>query len=210
LSAKGTRGHSQIKHVPQPSCPAPSRRSSVDLTSIYTLLARRWHDCPAPLTVRCQTPGIAHKMDARQGDDCCQLLQDLQRRQCETGCTVRPRFCERVNEISVGIFLKTLKRHSTSCRVPNQALSLVTPMRRHMGVGVERKPAQTGTAGSRPCGAFPAGAQVQRFIGSHFGLEQERHRVGSETHNPPRKDPHIQNAYRRNAQHRHRGGGKTR
>jgi len=196
--------------MPQQSRPAPSRRSSVDLTSISTLLARRWHDCPAPLTVRCQTPGITHKMDARHGDDGCQLLQEFQRQQCDTDCTVRPRFCERVPEVSVGIFRKTLKRHSTSCRVPHQALSLVTPMRWHLGVDVERKPAQTGTTGSRQCGAFPAGARVQRFPGSHFGLEQERHRVFGETHNPPRKDPHIQNAYRRNSQHRHRGGGKTR
>src|SRR5712664_1986069 len=47
------------------------------------------------------------------------------------------------------------------------SLSLCTPMRWHLFVDVERKPAQTCTVWSRQCGAFPAGARVQRFPGSH-------------------------------------------
>src|SRR5882672_10020706 len=34
-------------------------------------------------------------------------------------------------------------------------------MRWHLSVGVERKPAQTGTAGSRQCGAFPFRAKAR-------------------------------------------------
>jgi hypothetical protein len=37
----------------------------------------------------------------------------------------------------MGIFPKTLQRYGTPCRVSNQALQLVTPMRWHLGVGVE-------------------------------------------------------------------------
>jgi hypothetical protein len=36
----------------------------------------------------------------------------------------------------MGIFRKTLQRHSASYRVPQQALQLITPMRWHLGVGV--------------------------------------------------------------------------
>jgi hypothetical protein len=36
---------------------------------IYTLLARRWDNRPAQLTVRRQTPHIAHQLDARQGHE---------------------------------------------------------------------------------------------------------------------------------------------
>ena len=48
----------------------------------------------------------------------------------------------------MGIFRKTLQRHGVSCRVPHQAFQLVTPVRWYMGVGVQRKPTQTGTARS--------------------------------------------------------------
>jgi hypothetical protein len=54
----------------------------------------------------------------------------------------------------MGIFRKTLKRHSASRRIPQQAFQLVTPMRWDLGVGMERKPVDTGTAGARQCGVF--------------------------------------------------------
>ena len=57
--------------------------------------------------------------------------------------------------ISLGSFFKTLQRHGAPCRVPQQALQLITPVRWHLGVGVQRKPVDTGTAGARECGAFP-------------------------------------------------------
>ena len=49
----------------------------------------------------------------------------------------------------MGIFLKTLKRHSASRRVPQQAFQLVTLVRWDLGVRMERKPVDTGTAGAR-------------------------------------------------------------
>ena len=55
----------------------------------------------------------------------------------------------------MGIFLKTLKRHRTPGRIADPAFQLVTPMRWDLGVGVERKPVDTDTAGSRQCGVFP-------------------------------------------------------
>jgi len=105
--------------------------------------------------MRRQTAGIADEVGTRQGHDCGQLLQEFQRRQFNAGRAVRPRFCERVHEIPSGIFLKTLKRHGASCGVPNQALQLVAPVRWDLGVGVERKPVDTGTAGSCEFGTFP-------------------------------------------------------
>jgi hypothetical protein len=55
----------------------------------------------------------------------------------------------------MGIFRKTLKRHSASRRVPQQAFQLVTPMRWDLGVRMERTPVDTGTAGARQGGVFP-------------------------------------------------------
>jgi hypothetical protein len=55
----------------------------------------------------------------------------------------------------MGIFRQPLQRHGASCRVPQQALQLITPIRWHLGVGVQRKAVDTGTAGSRQCRGFP-------------------------------------------------------
>jgi hypothetical protein len=122
---------------------------------IYTLLARRRDNRPAQLTMRRQTPRIAHQMDARQGHECGQLLQEFQRRECDASGAVRPRLGERVHEVPMGIFRKTLQRHGASCRVPNQAFQLVSAMRWYLRVGVQRKPMDTGTARTRKCGEFP-------------------------------------------------------
>src|SRR5712692_4034031 len=64
--------------------------------------------------------------------------------------------------------------------------------------------------GGKPSNLSIAGARVQRFSSSHVRREEERHRMGRETHHTPREDPHVQNPQRRNAQHCHRRGGKTR
>ena len=55
----------------------------------------------------------------------------------------------------MGSFLQTLQRHGASRCVPHQAFQLVPSMCWHLGVGVQRKPVNTGTAGARECGAFP-------------------------------------------------------
>ena len=54
----------------------------------------------------------------------------------------------------MGIFLKTFKRHSASACIPKQAFQLITPMRWNLGVGVEGKTVDTGTAGTRQFGVF--------------------------------------------------------
>ena len=51
--------------------------------------------------------------------------------------------------------VETIERYGASYSVPNQALQLVTPVRWDVGVGVQRKPMDTGTAGTCECGAFP-------------------------------------------------------
>jgi hypothetical protein len=48
--------------------------------------------------------GIAHQMDARQGDKRGQLLQEFQRRESDAGGAVRPRLGEGVHEVPMGIF----------------------------------------------------------------------------------------------------------
>src|SRR5207249_5159241 len=84
-----------------------------------------------------------------------QLLQQFQRRECDAGRPVRPGFRKAIDELAIGSFFKTLQRHGAPCCVPQQALQLITPVRWHLGVGVQRKPVDTGTAGARQCGAFP-------------------------------------------------------
>jgi hypothetical protein len=51
--------------------------------------------------------------------------------------------------------VETFERYGASCSVPNQALQLVTPVCWDVGVGVQRKPMDTGTAGACECGVFP-------------------------------------------------------
>ena len=55
----------------------------------------------------------------------------------------------------MGTFRKTLKRHRTPGRIAQQALKLIPPMGWDLGVRMERKPVDTGTAGARECGMFP-------------------------------------------------------
>jgi len=55
----------------------------------------------------------------------------------------------------MGIFLEALQRHGTSGRRAAQSLQLIAPMRRDLGVGVEGKPVDAGTAGAHERGMFP-------------------------------------------------------
>ena len=72
----------------------------------------------------------------------------------------------------MGLFRETLQRHGASRRVPHQAFQLVTPMRWDLGVRMERKPVDTGTAGARQCGEFSfitkARANPSNFLSGPF------------------------------------------
>ena len=54
------------------------------------------------------------------------------------------------------LLFKTLQRHGTAGRIADQALQLVPPMGWHLGVGVQRKPVDTGTAGACEWGRSPS------------------------------------------------------
>src|SRR4029434_1083242 len=69
--------HLQGKDALQQPCPTPARRRWLRLLLVYPLLARRGDDRPSQMTVRRQTPTIAHQVDARQGHECRQLLQEF-------------------------------------------------------------------------------------------------------------------------------------
>ncbi len=155
LTAKWTSGHSQRQHPLQQPRPAPVRRGVAGLRLFYALLAWRRRDRPTPQTVRRQTAPIADQVDPRQRHERHQFLEQCQRRPCEAGRAVRPRLGERGDEVPTGIFVETIERYGASYSVPNQALQLVTPVRWDVGVGVQRKPMDTGTAGTCECGAFP-------------------------------------------------------
>ena len=60
----------------------------------------------------------------------------------------------------MGILCKPLKRHRTSGCIADQALQLVTPMGGNLGVGVQGKAVDTGTAGACQRGAFPCVAKA--------------------------------------------------
>jgi len=72
----------------------------------------------------------------------------------------------------MSIFRKTLQRHGASRHVPQQAFQLVTPRRWDLGVRMERKPVDTGTAGARQCGEFScitkARANPSNFLSGSF------------------------------------------
>jgi hypothetical protein len=56
---------------------------------------------------------------------------------------------EGVEEITVGICLQALQRHSTAGRIiADQAFQLVTAMGGDRDIGVQRKPMHAGTAGA--------------------------------------------------------------
>jgi hypothetical protein len=116
--------------------------------------------------VRRQAAPIAHQADPRQGHQGCQLLQEFQRRQCDTRRPIRPRVGESVDEIASGVLLQALQCHRASGRRADQSFQLVEAMRGNLGVRGEGKPVDTGTARphqgrvltliAKPCANAPA------------------------------------------------------
>ena len=56
-----------------------------------------------------------------------------------------------VDEIAVGVLGQALQGHRAAGGIPDQALQLVAPMGRDLGVGVEGKPVDASTAGTGEC-----------------------------------------------------------
>ena len=75
-SAKGTGGHIQGKHASQERGPAPGKGFRLRRLPVHALLARRRDNRLSKLAVWRQTPSIVDGVDARQGDDRRQLLQN--------------------------------------------------------------------------------------------------------------------------------------
>ena len=55
---------------------------------------------------------------------------------------------EGVDKIAVGVLRQALQRHGTAGGIADQALQLIAPVRRDLGVGVQGKPMYAGTAGT--------------------------------------------------------------
>ena len=56
---------------------------------------------------------------------------------------------EGIDEIAVGVFLKALQRHGPAGGIADELFQLIAPVRGNSGVGVQRKPVDTGTARTR-------------------------------------------------------------
>src|SRR2546428_13726946 len=56
---------------------------------------------------------------------------------------------EGVDKIAVGVVLQALQGHGAAGGIADEALQLIAPMRRDLGVRMERNPVDTGTAGAR-------------------------------------------------------------
>ncbi len=86
----GTACHIQCKDALQQSCPAPARRPGVRLLLVHALLAWRGDDRTAQAAVRRSTAAIAYQMDAWQGHQGRQLLQEFHRCESNPRGPVRP------------------------------------------------------------------------------------------------------------------------
>jgi hypothetical protein len=123
----GAARHIERKHVLQQSCPAPAGRYRTVLLFLYALLARCGDNRPTQVAVRCQTATIAHQVDARQGHQGHQLLQEFHRRESNPRGAIGPRMGEGIDEIAVGIFLETLQGHRAAGSITDQACQLIAP-----------------------------------------------------------------------------------
>ena len=101
---------------------------------------------PPQMTVRRQTAAIAYQVDARQGHERRQVLQEFHWRESNARGAIRPRVGEGVDEIAIGSFLEALQRHGPAGRIADELFQLIAPMRRNRRVGVQRKAVHTGTA----------------------------------------------------------------
>ena len=67
---------------------------------------------------------------------------------------------EGVDKIAVGVLGQALQGHGAAGGIPDQALQLVAPMGGDLGVGVERKALDAGTAGTGERGRLALGAKA--------------------------------------------------
>jgi hypothetical protein len=146
--APGAARPIQRKDALEQPRPAPARRSRVGLLLVYTLLAWRRDDGAAQVAVGRQTAAIAHQVDARQGHERRQLLQEFHWGEPHARGAVRPRVDEGVEEIAVGVLRQALQRHGTSSSIADQALQLISLVRGDLGIRVQGKPVDAGTAGT--------------------------------------------------------------
>jgi hypothetical protein len=182
--AKGTGGHSQVKHAPQQSCPAPVRCPRVGLMPIHTLLARCRRDRAAQTAVWRQTASIPHEMDAWQHYQRRQILQEFQRQEGNASRPVRPWFCERVHEAPMGSFLQTFQCHGASRRVPNQAFWR-WGLLGYAPVDTGAKIPPTSLPGALACASFPAAPIPSGYRdqwGKHASDTKGRYREGCRCH----------------------------
>ena len=100
-------------------------------------------------------------MDAWQGHERRQLLYEFQRREPNPRGAIGPRVREGVDEIAVGVLCETLQRHGTAGRIPDEPLQLIPPMGGDLGVGVQRKAMDAGTAGTGERGRLALGAKAR-------------------------------------------------
>src|SRR3989454_2912555 len=78
-SAKGTRDHLQAKDAAQQPGPRPVWGARLRFLPVQPRLAQCRTDHPTQVAVRREAAPIAHEMDARQGHERGQLLQDKPR-----------------------------------------------------------------------------------------------------------------------------------
>src|SRR5882724_4240970 len=114
--------HIQRKHALQQPRPTPARRSRVGLLLVHPLPAGRGDDRPPQMTVRRQTAAIAHQVDARQGYERRQLLQEFHWRESNARGAIRPWVGEGVDKNAMGVLLQTLQGHGTASGIADQAL----------------------------------------------------------------------------------------
>ncbi len=107
---------------------------------LHSLLARRGNDGALQLTMGRQTATITHQVHPRQQHERRQLLQELQRRECDPSGAVGPRLGEGVDKIAVCFFREALKRHGASGGIAQQAFQLISALRWDVGMRMERKP----------------------------------------------------------------------
>src|SRR5262249_39940919 len=141
--------------------PRPVRGARGRLLSVQPLLARGGTDRPTQAAVRCEAAPIAHQMDARQGHEGGQLLQEFHRREPNAHGPVRPRMGRGADQTTVGRCLEAFQGYGTAGRIPYQALQLVTPVGWDVGVGVQRKPLGAGTVGTGQRGPLVYAAKAR-------------------------------------------------
>src|SRR5262249_28306556 len=153
-AAQGTGAHLQPKDAAQQPGPRPVGGAHVRLLPVQPLLAWGGTDRPPQVAVRREAAPIAHQMDVRQGHAGGQLLQEFYRREPNPPRAIGPRMGEGGDEIAIGLCLEALQGHGTTGGIADQALQLIAPVRRNLGVGVEGNPLDTGAARPREPGCL--------------------------------------------------------